>query len=282
MLDIENNSSLEIYGNYALEALINKYKILILNLKKSDEDFSKVLDLKLFDDNREVILFKYILDTNYQKQFFITFQKEFCNRYKKALTTLIGLEDISIILDDEEEFYNFVIYFENKPLFIIFPYTKYVERVPDNIKDEIIINMQNAQEKLSILNKEINYLKDCINNPTLYSLDSNKNFAKVIFNKKGVKAKIQAELDYKIEEVQQVKNTIYNIEDYFKNNKYNELKEKSIIEKLESRLKNHNFILEPKSQMEENIEEEIVSDDIESYESLLNNNEIIFDSYTEI
>lgn len=281
MANTETNKGLELYGNYGLEAIVNRYKTIASDLKRIDEESSKILDIRLFNDNMEIIFFKEILDLNYQPQFFINFQNEFSNKYQKELINLIGLEGVSIILDDEEEFYNFIIYFEGKPLFIIFPYTKYVKIIPDDALEEIQMKKQQAEANLEELRKTINFLKQCLDNPTLYSLDSNKSFAKVILNKKGVKAEIQAELNSKLEEADQLRSIIYDIEDYFKENQYNDLKEASVKENIESRLKTHNFTIETTSH--EDIEEEVLEEDnIENYESLLKNNDSIFDDYNEI
>lgn len=264
------------YGTYAIVAIDNLYKEFFNKLEIIEKDNSKILDFILFNNPLEGMFFKQILEVKYQGDFFDEFQESYCNIYKEILKKLLPMEGLTIDLN-RDEFYNFILSLKDKPIFVIYPYERLALKLRDEATEQILAELEYYCQKLEEVEQEVSYFEQCMNNPTLYTLDSNRMFAKNLLNKKSVIAEIKEKSDVVIQKQQEIIKEISSREDYLEDNRMNNLEERTIIENILSRLRSHLFSIEEET-LETEEDENIDKNELENYESAFSDNDKYFEN----
>lgn len=270
------------YGNYVVQGITNKYKNILNKLQNIQYDNVNILETALFQSEIDCITFAYILESEYQDNLFSEFQEEYCSIYKKELFKLLPLESIMIKMN-KEDVYNFSIFFENIEIIRIFPYERVALILANEEDEQLKYEIESCYEMLEEVNEEIQQLEEYKKNPTLYSLDSNKMFAKSIFNKKSIISDIQEKLNISYEKKSQIQEELYNRQDYLNNKREQTIQKESLIKNIISRLTSKNIKIISQQTEEESVNREDTNKEINlnNYESNLKDSDFIINQYEE-
>lgn len=270
------------YGKYALQSITRIYEHITYILEQIDQDEQNIFRDRLFDSQYEMLLFKQILETQYQTNMFEEFQEKFTNVFRRELRRVLPLENLDIELV-REEFYYFLLSFKEMPICMIYPYEKAVILLLDDTEENLRIELGDTIQERQELENQRQYLNSCLKNPMRYGVESNRKFAKALLNRKGTTADIRSELSQVELAIQQVENQINQYEMQLEQMEEFEIQKNACISNLRSRLESRDFYIvqQERDKKEEEIPEEIPEDDLDNYTSFMGDTEEVLNRYSE-